>query len=180
MSSLEAQQRGLIDLLKGRRPLCADPYLKAVAASPGLAVARRTALFWRTVQLESQCRFTCCVLKRYGRFEAAVEQYFDNNPTSQFVEELSRDFLQSLSTDREPLVRAVSQFEFAVLEVKAGSTVGFEIRWDREPACVLAALDSGGELPAPDERGSYRMQIDGELDGLVACTREESAFCTTD
>jgi hypothetical protein len=179
MGSLEAQQRGLLDLLKGRAPCCADPYLVAVARSPGLPIARRTALFWRTLQLESQCCFTCGILKRYGRFEAAVERYFDNNSTSPFVEELSRGFLRSLRTDDEPLVRAISQFEFAVLEVKSGSRAGFEIRWDRDPARVLAALDSGSEIPAPDGRGSYRMQIDRELDGLIACTREESASCAT-
>lgn len=167
MNSLKDQQLGLLDLVKRRRLHPVDPYLQSVAASPGLAVVRETALFWRAYQIESQCRFTTKLLKRLGLFDALVADYFDHNPASAFVEELSRDFLRALSRHDDPLVRAVSQFEAAVLETKSGSAEVFEIIWDRDPQLVISALRSERELPPMEESFAYRLQIGEGIPGAL-------------
>lgn len=173
MITLEAQQRGLLDLVKRRGAAPVDAYLREVEGSAQLAVVREIALWWRVFALEAQCRFTSRLLKRLGVFEEAVAFYFDNNPTSPFVEELSFDFLDSLRTHRDPLVRCVSQSELALLKCTAGADGGVEILWDRHPDLVFHALENGRELP-PAEAGSiYRLRVDGELRGMVACTRDK-------
>jgi hypothetical protein len=171
MTNLEYQQRGMLNLVKRRDLPPGDPYLQCVAASPGLAIMRETALFWRAVQLEDQCRFTARLLRRLSWFDALVASYFDSNATSPFVEELSRDFLRSLQLHDDALVRAMSQFEYAVLEVKSGSTETFEIIWDRHPDLAFQALETGEELPPAEERNVYTMQVGQKFTGLIACTR---------
>jgi hypothetical protein len=172
MTQLELQQRGLLDLIKSRGAPPADPYLAKVAHSPGLTMVREIALWWRAMQLEVQCRFTSRLLKRINRFEATVAQYFDTNPTSSFVEELSRDFLRSLQADADSLVAAVSQFEYALLEARRGSTESFAIRWDRNPDGVFLALEKRLEIPPPDSEWTYETLVCGVLPNWVTCSRE--------
>jgi hypothetical protein len=172
MTNLEDQQRGLLNLVKRRDVTPCDPYLEQVAASPGLAIMRETALFWREFQLQAQCRLTARLLERLGRFDALVASYFDRTATSPFVEELSREFLRSLRLHDDALIRAVSQWEYAVLEVKSGSAQAFEITWDRHPGRVFRALETGGQLPAAEPGVEYQVQVDQKLPGLVRCTRE--------
>jgi len=172
MTNLEYQQRGILNLIKRRNVPPGDPYLQHVAASPGLAIMRETALFWRAFQIQDQCRFTARLLARLGWFDALVASYFEDNVTSPFVEELSRDFLRSLQLHDDALVRAMSQFEYAVLEVKSGSAQTFEITWDRHPDLVFRALEIDGELPAAEEGNVYTMHVDRKLPGMIACTRE--------
>ncbi|MFZ0518349.1 MAG: hypothetical protein WBG23_11105 [Acidobacteriaceae bacterium] len=172
MMTLEAQQRGLLDLIKNRGASPADPYLRQVEGSPQLAMVREIALWWRMFALEAQCRFTSRLLQRSGVFQKTVAMYFDNHPTSPFVEELSSDFLHSLRAHPDPLLRAVSQSERALLQCKAGSNDAVEIIWDRHPDRVFQALEDGSELPPVEAEGIYRLRIDRELRGLVACIRE--------
>jgi len=172
MTQLELQQRGLLDLVKSRGASQDDPYLQLVADSRELAMVREIAVWWRVFQLEAQCRFTPRLLKRLGCFDALVTAYFNNHATSPFIEELSRDFLSSLRIHHDPLIRAVSQFELAFLETRAGSAEAFEILWDRHPDLVSLALENGTELPAPEPESCYRMRISRDLPGIVACTRE--------
>jgi hypothetical protein len=172
MTRLELQQRGLLDLIKGRGAPPDDPYLRRVAGSRELAMVREIAIWWRAFQLEAQCRFTSRLLKRLGCFDALVMTYFNNNPTSPFIEELSRDFLSSLCTHHDRLIRAVSQFEYAFLKAKGGSADTFEILWDRHPDLVFLALEKSSALPAPELGCLYRMRIDRDLAGMIACTRE--------
>ena len=103
MMNLEDHQRGLLNLIKSRGAAPTNSYLRGVAASPGLGVVRETALFWRAFQLQSQCPFTCRLLKRLGCFEALLAEYFSSTSTSPYVEELSRDFLQWLRLHDESL-----------------------------------------------------------------------------
>jgi hypothetical protein len=170
--TLEAHQRGLLDLIKNRRASPADPYLRQVEGSAQLAMLREIALWWRLFALEAQCRFTSRLLKRFGLFQKTVAFYFDNHATSPFVEELSVDFLRSLRAHPNPLVRAVSQSEHALLQCKAGSGDAVEILWDRHPDRVFQALEDGSELPPVETGGVYRLRIDRELRGMVACTRD--------
>jgi hypothetical protein len=173
MTQLELQQRGLLDLIKGRGVSREDPYLQKVAGSRQLAMMREIALWWRAFQLSGQCRFTSRLLKRLGCFDATVAAYFNNNATSPFMEELGRDFLVSLCEYPDPLVQAVAQFEYGFLEARAGSQQMFEVFWDRNPDQVFCALEDGSELPCPEPRFLYRMQIARALPHMFACVREE-------
>jgi hypothetical protein len=172
MTGLELQQRGLLALVKGRGAPPDDPYLQRVAGSPELAMVREIALWWRAFQLEAQCRFTSRLLKRLGFFDTFVAAYFDNHATSPFVEELGPGFLSTLRVHDDPLIRAVSQFEYGFLEARAGSHASFEILWDRHPDHVFLALENGSELPGPEPGCHYRMQVARNLPRLVACSRE--------
>jgi hypothetical protein len=170
MTDLENLQSGLLDLIKCRGIAPNTPYLRRVAASAALGVVRETALFWRAYQLESQCPFTSRLLKRLGCFDALLAGYFSVNATSPYVEELSRDFLRSLRDHDSALIRAVSQFEYAVLQAKAGSGEVFEILWDRDPDRVLLALQNESELPAAERNTLYRVYIDRSLSAGLACS----------
>jgi hypothetical protein len=176
MTRLELQQRGLLDLVKNRGATPDDPYLRRVADSRGLAMVREIALWWRAFQLEGQCRFTSRLLKRMACFDALIAGYFNNNATSPFIEELSRDFLTSLRVHDDGLIRAVSQFEYAFLEVRAGSAGTFEIVWDRHPDLVFLALENGSELPIPEPGSRYRMRIGRDVPRTIACTRESAQY----
>jgi hypothetical protein len=175
MMSLEDHQRGLLNLIKSRGAAPTDAYLRQVAASPGLAVVRETALFWRAFQLQSQCPFTCRLLKRLGCFEALLADYFSMNSTSPYVEELSKDFLRWLLFHDNALIGAVSQFEYAALQAKADSGEVFEILWDRDPDSVLLALQNDSELPGTEESCTYRVRIDRNLSSGISCSRQRTA-----
>jgi hypothetical protein len=172
MMTLEAYQRGLLDLVKNRGPYPEEAYLRRVAASPELGMVREIAIWWRVFALEAQCRFTSRLLRRLGCFDEIVVSYFNNHLTSPFVEELSDDFLASLATHHDALIRATSQFERAFLKVRAGSDEAFEVLWDRHPDRVFVAIENGGDIPAAEESCRYRMQVACDLPGMVACWRE--------
>lgn len=172
VTTLEIQQRGLLALIKGRSVSAEDGYLSQVTGSRELAMVREIALWWRAFQLEVQCPFSSRLLKRLGRFDALVAAYFDNNPTSPFVEELSRDFLALLEVDEDPLVRNVSLFEYALLEARDGSSRVFEVIWDRHPDRFFRALNKGGNIPPAELGRRYRMRIARDLPQMVACTME--------
>ena len=173
MTQLERYQRGLLDLIKRRGTPPCDPYLRSVAGSCGLEMVREIALWWRALQLEAQCHFTCRLLKRLNCFDALVRAYFEGNPTSPFVEEQSRDFLAWLGTHSDdPLIRTTAEFEHALLEVAAGSVEIYEVLWDRHPERVLAALENGAEIPLAEPNCLYRIQIGAQVADTVACTRE--------
>ena len=172
MSSLELHQRGLLNLVKNRGGAPGDPYLELVANSRELAVVRKIALWWRAFALEAQCRFTARLLKRLDCFDALVKHFFDQNATSPFIEELSADFLGSLCEHENRLIRAVSQFELAILKVRAGSADAYEIAWDRNPDRVVVALKTGSELPAREPGCRYHMQVHRDLPDMIACSRE--------
>jgi hypothetical protein len=172
MTSLEAQQRGLLDLIKGRGARFSDEYLIRVADSGGLRMIREIAIWWREFQLENRCHFTARLLKRLGTFDTAVISYFQSHATSPFVEELSRDFLSSLQGHEDTLVRAVTQFEFALLEARAGADRIFEVSWDRNPDHVFVALEEGVDIPLAEDRWIYHMRVGRVLPAVFECSRE--------
>ncbi len=131
---------------------------------------REIALWWRAFQIETRCRFTSRLLKRLDLFPALVEAYFNNNASSPFAEDLSRDFLLSLSIHPDSLVRSVSQFEHGFLETRDGSAEAFEVLWDRHPDVALQALEEGTEIPGPEIECIYCMRINRDLPHLFACT----------
>jgi hypothetical protein len=172
MMLLELQQRGLLDLIKSRSALPDNPYLRRVADSRELEMVRKIAVWWRKSQIEAQCRYTARLLKRLGYFDTLVAAYFNNHATSSFIEELGRDFLSSLRMQHDPLIVAVSQSEYAFLNVRAGSAEAFQIVWDRHPDLVFLALERGSELPASEPGSLYRIRIARDLPHMVTCTRE--------
>ncbi len=172
MSNLELHQRGLLDLVKNRAVVPSDPYLQLVANSRELAMVRKIALWWRAFALEAQCRFTTRLLRKLGCFDALVENFFDGNATSPFIEELSLHFLGSLHGHEDRLIRAVSQFELAFLKVRSGSADTYEITWDRNPDPVVLALQIGGELPACEPGYLYHMRVCRDLPDMIVCSRE--------
>jgi hypothetical protein len=172
MTQLERQQRGLLNLVKNRGVSAEDAYLREVANSRGLEMVREIAVWWRAFQIEDQCHFTSRLLKRCECFEDVVVTYFNNHRTSPFIEELSQDFLNSLGDHPDRLIRAVSEFELALLKVRAGSDECFEVLWDRYPENVILALEESSWLPPPEIGCLYRMRIGRDLPRMVVCTRE--------
>jgi hypothetical protein len=170
MTDLEIHQRGLLAILKNRCGAPNDPYLRQVANSRELAMV--LALWWIAFALEAQCRFTMRLLKRLSSFDLLVATYFDHNKTSPFVEELSLGFLGSLHAHGDPLVRAVSEFEHALLTVRAGFAQAHEILWDRHPERVILALETGDQLPKREQDCVYRMRVAKDLPQMLVCVRE--------
>jgi hypothetical protein len=172
VTSLELQQRGLLDLVKGRGAPPSDPYLQKVAASAGLEMVRYIAVWWRVFALESQCRLTSRLLRRRGIFEQTVEAYFNQNRTSTYIEQLSWDFLSSLMSCEYPVLRALAQFEYAMLKAQAGFAETTEILWDRHPDRTVRALESGDDLPLPEAGTIYRMKLAPANPLQISCIRE--------
>jgi hypothetical protein len=159
MMTLEDLERRLVDAIRLRSASAPVPP-RCVPVSSTLGTVRKTALVWRAFQLESQCPFTCRLLKRLGCLQAAMLDYFSFNPVWPDFEELSRNFLHSLRLDENALIRAVSQFELAALKAKAGRSEVFEILWDRDPDAVLSALQNDSALPPAETADRYRVRVD--------------------
>ena len=172
MTPLEFQQRGLLDLIKGRATTPQDPYLRRIEGSRELAMIREIAIWWRTFQLRVQCHFTSRLLERLHCFDTLVAAYFDKNPTSTFVEELSQGFLEVLKGHHDGLVRAVAQFESAWLLIRTGDTGKFEVLWDRHPDRVFLALENGTELPPAESECAYCIRMAQDLPQMFHCIRE--------
>jgi hypothetical protein len=174
VTRLKEHQRVMLDLIKRRADPPPDPYYGRLAASRDLVTVRTAALYWLAFQLENRCQLTTTLLKRLGRFDDVVSTFFCQHRTSPHVEARSDGFLVWLQADTDPVVRAVSQFEVAVLHVKAGCHELHEVLWDRHPDRVLVALETDDQLPGPDGC-TYRLVIDGSLPGLLACDRAAAA-----
>jgi hypothetical protein len=172
MTRLELWQRGLLDLIKDRGIAPKDSYLVRMARSPEIAIVREIALWWRAFDLEANCGFSARLLKRLGRFHVLVAEYFNDNATSPFAEEVSLDFLTWLQGDDDPFVRTVSFFEREVLLARGGASGVFEVCWDRNPDLVFRALAEGTEIPRKEPGYVYRMAIASNLPHFVTCTRE--------
>ncbi len=173
MTTLETYQRGLLDLVKNRKLLQTDPYLRRVENGPEIAIVREIAIWWRAFQIETQCPLVTRVLKHYGCFNQTVAQYFDSNRTSPFVEELTHHFVVSLSEHADPFLRSVCQFEHALLRVRSGYGEAKVILFDRNPDSALWALEKTGRVPPPEPGVLYHMTVDRHLPGMFQCTREE-------
>jgi hypothetical protein len=174
-SQLEVYQRGMLALVKNRGFATEDPYLRDLAGSRELAMLREIAIWWRTFQIDVQCRFTSRLLKRLDCFEQSVTNYFDQNATSAFVEELSHGFLMSLRDHPDPLVRSITQFESAFLRVRGGSLERYEVLWDRHPDLAFVALEKAGDLPPAEAGIIYCMTIARDIPRMFSCVRETPA-----
>jgi hypothetical protein len=173
MLSLAEQQQGLRSILRGQ-PVDteADPWLASVAESRGLDVLRDIAAWWQRFQIEWQCRYTSRLLKRMGCFEECVSAHFAEHPAPPAIEEMSGQFLLSLSRHHDALLRAVAGFELACIARAGGRKDTVTVEWDRNPNTVMDALNRGGGLPEAEEGVRYVLKIGPELPGGVACVRK--------
>ena len=104
----------------------------------------------------------CCSAPAFSRRPS--QSYFDNHPTSPFVEELSVDFLHSLRAHPDPLLRAVSQSERALLQCKAGSDDAVEILGPSSRSCIssprgwqrASTCRGGGHLSSKNRQRAAR------------------------
>ncbi len=173
MTTLETYQRGLLDLVKSRGTPPTDPYLCEVASSRGIEVVREIAVWWRAFQIATQCPLVSRLLKHHGCFDETIGQYFANNQTSPFVEELTNHFLLFLNGNNDHFLRSAAKFERALLSARAGSEDICEIYFDRNPDLAFQSLEQAGTIPPPEPGFRYRMIVDRHLPGMFRCTRED-------
>lgn len=168
MNSLADYQRSMRDLIKGRPgPNLQDPHLAQVAESPGLALLKDIAVWWRAFAVEGHCVLTTRLLKKLGIFDACVDSFYRTQNVSPYTELAGEQFLLMMKNHSEPLVAAVASFELALLKVKMGDVHEYCIVWDRDPSDVFAGLTSGSDLPAPEPHRRYETYISRDIPGLV-------------
>ena len=173
MTDLAAQQQALLALLKRRPVHLSSEYLRKVADSPGLELAREVAVWWRALGIERNCPHTTALLKRLGRFQQAVEDFYCGSAASPYMETMAAQFLESFAGAADPLLRAVAQFELAAICAAQGDTREFTVDWDREPGALLEALREGRPLPEAD--GAYRITVRGEPQAATCDNMDNSS-----
>jgi len=162
MSRLATQQRAVLAMLKNRPcDASGDDWLMLISQSRELVMLREIARWWRQYQVAGQCRFTTLLLKRTGRFEEAINRYFEADCTSPYMEEMARGFLKTLGAHGDELLRQVARTELGLIEAKQGRRT--DVDWDRHPDMVFAALDNNTEMPSRDEHYDYHLTIDQAL-----------------
>jgi hypothetical protein len=181
MLTLAEQQKRLLRILRedpGLLEAEADPWLRQVIHSPGLAMMREIASWWLRFQIESQCRYTSRLMKRMGCFESYLACYFRENPTPPAIEDLAREFLFSLELHPDPLIRAVAVFELDCLALEGAQPATLTTHWDRNPDEVLDALARFTRLPPPEPGVKYILTIEPDHKNPVSprkicCTRHQ-------
>lgn len=170
MTDLAQLQRGMLSLLKGRSlEAPADSYLRRVAESNELLLAREILLWWRAFSLETYCVFTARLLSRLGIFQQAIERFFCENSTSPLLEQLSQDFLAWMSMHKDPLVASMARFERALLRVARGDSRVYQLEWNRNPESLLSAILRETELPPVETDHIYRITVSARIPKLVSC-----------
>lgn len=147
---LASHQRILLGLMRATyRPGAADaPYYHRVAGSADLREARGNVYLWRVFVLERTCVLTVALLRSRGLLEQSLQAFIRSQNISPFREYQPLAFLAFLASHRDPLVVSVSQFELAMMKVRAGDTGRYSVDWDRDPAPLLHALAHGASVPA--------------------------------
>ena len=175
--SLDEQQQALLRVLRGDTRLpqtesgLTDPWLTEVLHSPGLAMVREIAAWWLRFQIESQCRLTSRLMKRMGCFETYLAAHAGENTIPPAIEELTRQFLSSLASHPDPLLRAVATLELTCL-APADPSRHITTHWDRDPNAVLISLSHLTELPPPELGVQYILTLDPGPPADIYCTRE--------
>jgi hypothetical protein len=159
------QQRKLLALIKGTySPSDADdPYLRQVAASRGLAIAREVATFWRLYDMERYCVLTSRLLKARGVYEETVADFVQTHALSAFINEVGESFLLSLAESEDPLLSEVASFELALTRVKRGDSSSYTLDWQHDPAQVLACLVREILFDPDDVAGRARVVVSAAI-----------------
>jgi hypothetical protein len=168
---LGAHQRGILALLKSAEPVQSDDYLRQIAGSDELRLAREVVLWWHAFRIERYCPLTSALLKQLNSFEPSVKRVFHAAVLSHFIEETGAAFLEVMSTHQDGLVAAVAQFEYALLRVKLGDAEEYRIVWDSDPRSVLEALVNDTVLDLPAWRGSYVTVVRRDLPQMIQVLR---------
>jgi len=132
--NLHQQQLSLLNIIKSRLNYddITDPYLCKVAAHPNLMLAKKIINWWRKQQVQSYCTLTCNLLAWEGTLDERVFE-FSSGDFSVFREEVGLDFIIFINKQNPaPLLKAVSLFEQALINVKCGSLVEQTIFWPYE------------------------------------------------
>lgn len=173
---LASHQRILLGLMRATFQPGADDasYYHRVAGSVDLQEARGNVYLWRVFVLERSCVLTVALLRQRGLLQAALQDFIRQQNISPFREYQPLAFLACLAGHAEPLVAAVSQFELALMKVRAGDPGRFAVEWPCDPAPLLHALAQGAPLPAPGRPHRYRSTVSAGLPHLfeinsVAC-----------
>ncbi len=174
LATLQRQLRGVIkstyQVSEGD-----DPYIRAVAESPRLALVQEIIAWWRAFGLERYCVLTVALLKRRDLFDQAVHTFIRTQRIYPFMEELGQAFLRQMSDHEDRVVASVAQFELALIRVKQDHTTEeYSIDWEHEPYTVLDSLINGLPLDEESVRGAYQTVVSREIPGLfkvIAATR---------
>ena len=178
---LASHQRILLGLMRASyQPGAGDaPYYHRVAASIDLQEARGNVYLWRVYVLERTCVLTVALLRQRGLLETALQAFIRQQNISPFREYQPLAFLAFLAGHGDPLAVSVSQFELALIKVRAGDPGRHVVDWDRDPAPVLHALAQGTAPPEPGGPEPHRTEVAGHLPHLFEINRLErdSANC---
>lgn len=140
---LQHLQTNLLSLIKSRECELAlsDNYLSCVAASDNLKFIRKSALWWRRIQIEKYCPLTTNLLKASEKFELEVSDFFTECNYSIFREEVGIQFLEFIiSKNLNALQQCVSEFELSVIQLKLGKKIVYKKEWLFEPYAIISAL----------------------------------------
>ncbi len=170
---LANHQRILLGLMRASyQPGAADaPYYHRVAASIDLQEARGNVYLWRVFVLERTCVLTVALLRGRGLLEAALQDFIRQQNISPFREYQPLAFLAHLAGHGDPLVVSVSQFELALMKVRAGDPDRYVVDWDCDPAPILHALAQDTALPTQAATEAHRTTIAGGLPHLFEINR---------
>jgi len=150
VTNLATFQRELASLLRGEAAASDEDYFREVERSVGLDVARYSVASWRQLLLRQATPLTIAALTLGGRLEEAFRG-LAIRATSAYVEKLACEFLDDVTPSGDTLLRAVAQFEKAMIQ-GADET----IEWPCEPYSAIAALLRGEE---PEEDGRKHVVI---------------------
>ena len=170
---LAAHQRGMLELVRGRRPPPhqLDLYLSKVASSKGLSIVRKIVAQWQIYDVRRSCPLTATALGGGRRFERIVRQVrFELSDA--FPESRARAFLTHAEACGG-VVGSVATFELALMEVRSGGGLPRIVDWDRDPTAIIQGLLNGRRVGRNAKKGRYRMLIDPALPELVTIDHVE-------
>ncbi|QYF94614.1 hypothetical protein KY495_05285 [Massilia sp. PAMC28688] len=142
MNHLANHQRILLGLIRDTytpRPHD-DAYFHHVAASADLQEARGNIFLWRVYVLERTCVLTVELLRQRGELDTTLRSFMRTCNLSPFREYQPLAFLEALADHGDALLVSVSQFELALLKVRAGAPGTYRVAWTVDPHGVLHCL----------------------------------------
>ena len=170
------QQRKLLAMIKGTYTPAEndDPYLRQVAASRGLAVAREVATFWRLYDMERYCVLTLRLLEDRGIYEETVSDFVQTHALSAFINVVGESFLLSLAESEDSLLSEVSRFELALTRVKRGDPGSYTLEWEHDPVQVLACLVREIPIDSDQIAGRGRVVVSAGIPGYFRIETSEN------
>ncbi len=162
---LASHQRILLGLVRASYSVTDDDdaYFHKVARSRDLEEARGNIFLWRVYVLERTCVLTVSLLRQRRRLGRAVSAFTRRENISPFREFQPLAFLASLANDPDHLVASVSQFELALMKVRAGDAGAYVVAWHTEPQRVLKRLAEDALVQDEACTGAFVTRVSGKL-----------------